>query len=99
MHLRHRLTLTHTHTGTDTDYFDSTNLDDRSARRTGRYLHSTQQTQGADSYAFSGFEPAIPAIDKTQNYVINHSATGIGYVDVMNGVKWHENGYPSTASR
>jgi hypothetical protein len=32
-------------------------------------------------------EPAIPAIEKPQNYALNRTATGIFYVDIMNEVK------------
>jgi hypothetical protein len=46
----------------------------------------------------AGFEPAIPAIDEPQNYALNHTTTGIGYVDILKDVKQRETGNPSTAS-
>jgi hypothetical protein len=59
-----------------------TRLNERSARRRGRYLHNTQQTQEMNIHAFAGFEPAIPAIKRLQTYALDRTAPRIGLVYV-----------------
>jgi hypothetical protein len=52
--ISHTIRHTHTHTHTHTHARSRTPLDERSARRKGRYLHNTQQTQQTNNHALSG---------------------------------------------
>jgi hypothetical protein len=56
-------TIRHTHTP------GRTALNEWSARRRGRYLHNTQQTEQSSSSS-AGFEPVIPATKRQQTYAL-----------------------------
>ena len=51
---------THTHTHTDTHRAGRTPLNNWSARRGGRYLHNTKQTQGKNIHGLSGLRTRDP---------------------------------------
>ena len=56
-----------------------TPLNEWSARRRGRYLNNTQQTQQTNNPCPSaGFELAIPGFKRPQTYALDRTATGIG---------------------
>jgi hypothetical protein len=57
-----------------------TPLNEWSAHHRGRYLQNTQQTQEKNIIPWTGFEPAIPAIEQPQTYALESTATGIGQI-------------------
>jgi len=68
----HLITLNDTHT------IGRTRLDEGSARRRDLYLttHNTHKRQ--TSMPPEGFEPAIPASERSQTQVLDRATTGIG---------------------
>jgi len=52
-----------------------TPLNERSTRRTDRYLHKTQQKLSISS---AGFESAFPVIERAHTFALGLTATGIG---------------------
>jgi hypothetical protein len=60
----------------DTPY--TIHLNVRSARRRGRYLPNTQQTQEPKTHALSGTEPVITAVEWPKTYDSDRTPTGIG---------------------
>jgi len=80
--LLHLITLidTHTHTHSHTHLLGRTPLDEWLARRRDLYLtgHNTHEWQ--TSMPSAGFEPEIPASQRSQTYVLDHAATGIGNI-------------------
>jgi hypothetical protein len=75
-HCRCRELLFHLFTHNDTYRHGRTPLDEGSARRRGLYLYNTQLFTRNTSMPPTGFEPAIPAIERPQTYA--PTATGIG---------------------
>jgi len=74
--LAHTQTHTHTHTHSP----GRSPLNERSARRRGRYLHYTthDEHKGRTSMPSAGFYPAMPAIKRLETYAFDCTATGIG---------------------
>jgi hypothetical protein len=67
------LSLTHTHIT-----IGRTLLYKLSARRRGRYLNNTQQTQEKNIHTHSSeFEPTVPAIKRPQTYALDRNANGM----------------------
>jgi hypothetical protein len=52
-----------------------TSLNQRSARRTNRYLHSTQLTQETNSYALSGIRTCDPSDQEASNISLHRRAS------------------------
>jgi hypothetical protein len=75
VHFVVEISRSHTHTHTHTHTTGMTPLNEWPARRRGRYLHSTQQTQQTNIHVF---EPAIPTIKRPQTYVSDCTVAGIG---------------------
>lgn len=48
------------------------------ARRRGRNLHNTKETQEKTFMTSAGFEPVIPTIERPQTYTLECMAAGIG---------------------
>jgi hypothetical protein len=71
MHTTHTHARTHAHTHTHTP--GSTSLNQRSARRTSRYLRNT-----LTSMPSGGFEPVKPGIERPQTHALHSAATAIG---------------------
>jgi len=59
--LVHTIRHTHTHTHTHTDTPGRNPMNQLSARRRGRYLHNTQQTQETNIHALSGIRNSDPS--------------------------------------
>jgi hypothetical protein len=53
-------------------------LNQWSARRRGRYIHNTQQTEETIIRVLIWIKPAIPAIKQLQTYALDRTAAGIG---------------------
>jgi hypothetical protein len=53
-------------------------LDERLARRSGHYLHNTQQTRETNIHAVSGIRTRDPCNQVPQTYDLDRRASGIG---------------------
>jgi hypothetical protein len=69
----------HTHTHT----LGRTPLNERSARRQGHCVHNTNKHKRRTSTTSAEFEPATPAIEGLQTYVLHRTATGTGLTAIM----------------
>ena len=56
----------------------TTFLKAESDRRSGRYVHNTQQTQETNITLSADFEPTIPSIERPQTYASDLTATQVG---------------------
>ena len=80
---------THTHIHTHTHTPCRTHLDEGLVRRTDIYLTNTQHSQETENHAPAGFEPAAPACEWPEAYVLDRVATGIIYnLMKRSGRKW-----------
>jgi len=55
-------------------------LNEWSARRRGRYLHSKQQSQDPNIHALSGIQTRDQAIEPLQTYALDHKTKETGYI-------------------
>jgi hypothetical protein len=83
----------HSHTHT----LGRTPVHEWSGRRKAFYLKTNNTHTRQTSMTLAGFEPAIPASERSQVHVLDSADTGIGYVRLYRCKSTHRTFSPSTA--